>query len=672
MKYKLFIIAFLCLFMSSGAGAQRIQKQEYLRFNPDYHFYPSGDPTGLFYHDGKYYNAWGRYYGTDFVHWTATDAARRLNELRAMLADPSVSEAEKDEIRRKMMAGRLGGSGSIVVDEDNVAGFGKNAWLAYYHNELQPFRTQVIGMSYSTDEGATWKRYEEKYPVLNINSREIRDPKIFWHDKTQKWIMAIGWAEAPKVKFFSSVNLIDWEFMSDFGPWGAVNGVWECVDFFPLAVDGNPDNVKWVIAISVQPYTGQYFVGDFDGTRFVLDEDFARQLTYDHVPQGDVLFDFERGIDEWDMEGESFYESPTDVSLYRQGAVMGRVGRYYVDSYSNEGRSTGKITSPEFEITRNCLNFLIGGAYNPGKSCINLIIDGEVVRTETGRNASSMQWSGWDVSEYRGKKGRIQVVDAVPDGSSYVYVDHIMLCDELKVMEPQKAFWFDYGQDFFAVRSWNTYAPDEDRVVWTAWMGSWRYNGLEPVSGIQSIPREVSLKTFPEGIRLVQKPIEELQTLREGKTDIEGTVFEGVWSPKKLDPKNNVYELIVEFENIDSEEFGVRVCVGDQEKTSVGYDVTEEELYFDRRYSGLNDFIDFHPAVFKGPMKNRSNTVKLHLFVDNCSVEVFGNDGETCISNKIYPSEDSTGIEFFSYGGDVRVRSVEYYPLKGGVMKNEM
>ena len=120
MKCKLFIIGLLCLFMYSGVNAQRIQKPEYRRFNPHYHFYPSGDPTGLFYYDGKYYNAWGRYYGTDFVHWTATDASRKFNELRARLTDVSVSQEEKDEIRRKTMASRLGGSGSIVVDEHNV------------------------------------------------------------------------------------------------------------------------------------------------------------------------------------------------------------------------------------------------------------------------------------------------------------------------------------------------------------------------------------------------------------------------------------------------------------------------------------------------------------------------------------------------------------------------
>ena len=668
MKNWKHLLSISLLLVYFGGLAQRPQNPEYKRFNPEYHFYPSGDPTGLFYHDGKYYNAWGRYSGTDFVHWTATEASAARAQMTVRLSDSSISQEERDEIRKMMAKNRLGGSGSIVVDEHNVAGFGKDAWLAYYHNELQPFRTQVIGLSYSTDKGATWTRYEEKYPVLNINSREVRDPKIFWHEKSGKWIMAIGWAEAPKVKFFCSQNLIDWEFMSDFGPWGATNGVWECVDFFPLAVDGDKNNVKWVIAISVQPYTGQYFIGDFDGTRFVLDEEFAHQLTYDYAPAGDVVFDFEKGIDEWELEGESFYESPTDVSLYRQGAVMGRVGRYYLDSYHNEGKSSGKATSPEFEITRNFINFLIGGAYYPDVSCINLLIDGEVVRTETGRNASSMQWSGWDVSEFRGKKARIQVVDAVADGSSYVYVDHVMLCDELEVMQPQKAFWFDFGQDFFAVRSWNTYAPDEDRVIWTAWMGSWRYNGLEPVRGIQSVPREVCLKTFPEGIRLVQKPIEELQSLRTRTSVFDPAEFEGVWTPKRLAPEKNVYELIVEFENVDSEEFGVRVCVGENEKTSVGYKVAEEQLYFDRRFSGLNDFIDFHPAVFSGPMKNRDNTVRLHLFVDNCSVEVFGNDGETCISNKIYPSEGSTGIEFYSYGGSVKVKSVEFHQLAGGVM----
>lgn len=127
--------------------------------------------------------------------------------------------------------------------------------------------------------------------------------------------------------------------------------------------------------------------------------------------------------------------------------------------------------------------------------------------------------------------------------------------------------------------------------------------------------------------------------------------------------------MVVEFENINAEEVGVRVCVGNDEKTTIGYNLAAEDLYFDRRYSSHEHIVDFHEAVFHGPMKNRYETVKLHLFVDNCSVEVFGNNGETCISNKIYPSEGSTGIEFFCNGGKARVKSVEFYPITGHVMK---
>ena len=66
--------------------------------------------------------------------------------------------------------------------------------------------------------------------------------------------------------------------MSDFGPANAVGGVWECPDLFPLAVDGDPAKTKWVMVVNLNPggiqggSAGQYFVGDFDGTRFTADD----------------------------------------------------------------------------------------------------------------------------------------------------------------------------------------------------------------------------------------------------------------------------------------------------------------------------------------------------------------------------------------------------------------
>ena len=664
MKTKIILILFILISFKSAVYSQA--RGDYAKWNPSYHYYPSGDPTGLFYYNGLYYNQWGAALSKDLVHWEFTEQGRRSTRNRQSQQDPNFTDAQRDSLRRTQV--RLGGSGSIVVDWKNTGGFGDGKTpplLSFFHNGVQPWSTQVVGMAYSNDLATTWTRWENN-PILDINSREFRDPKVFWHEPTQKWVLAIGWAEIPKIMFFNSDNLIEWTFQSEFGPWGATNGVWECVDLFPLMVDGNPQNEKWALIISVQPFKGQYFIGSFDGKRFVMDEDFVQQLSAEkYKPQGDLLFDFENGIDDWQLEGDAFLQSPTSMALYRQGAVMAKEGNFFINSTHNQAGGTGKITSPEFIINKNYLNFKIGGGYFPGKTAVNLLVNGKIVRTETGKNANNLQWAGWDVSEFRGKTVRLEVVDEMSTGFGCIYLDHVMLCDEPAVNEPENAFWADFGADFFAVRAWNNYAENENRVIWTAWMGSWRYADVDPVRGIQTVPREVKLKTFPEGIRLIQLPIDELKSLRNAKqtTSVTGEIFEGIWSHKKIKPSKNCYELIVEIENIDAKEFGLKVCVGNEEKTTIGYNIVEESFYVDRRDSGFDSFSGLFPEVNKGFLKNRNNQLKLHLFVDNCSVEVFGNDGEAVISTKIYPDPSSLGIEFFSNNGKINVKTIDLYEL---------
>ena len=584
-----------------------------------------------------------------------------------MLRDSTLPKSVRDSIARNdsivRRQSRLGGSGTIVVDWNNTSGFGKNGappLISLFHNGVPPWSTQVVGIAYSNDTAKTWTRYE-KFPVLDINSREFRDPKVFWYAPTQKWIMVIGWAESPKVKFFSSPNLKDWELMSDFGPWGAVDGVWECADFFPLSVDGNASKIKWVLAISVQPQNAQYFIGDFDGTRFTLDPQFAQALSNtDYLPKGDVVFDFEKGIDEWKMEGDAFVESPSNQALFQQGAIMGQQGRFFINSFHNRGTGKGKITSPAFKMAKTYLDFLSGGNYIPNEESINLLIDNKVVRSHTGNNSGGLRWTSWDVSEFKGKTATIEIVDNSSNGA--IYADHIMLTDKPVDTGRQKAFWTDYGADFFAVRSWNNYAENENRRIWTAWMGSWRYGGTEPVRGIQTIPRELSLKTFPEGVRLVQSPIKELQSLRVNERTTDQNTFEGIWAPAKISPTKNTYEIEVEFENMAAQEFGMQLYVGGDQKTIVGYSVKNQEIYVDRRNSGLDNFIGLFEEISKGPLKNRNNHLKLHIFLDNCSVEVFANDGETVLSSKIYPDPSSVGIQFFSKG-KVKVTSFKIWDL---------
>jgi sucrose-6-phosphate hydrolase SacC (GH32 family) len=233
------LLTVTCIF-----GQPRTQNPEYKKYNPAYHFYPTGDPTGLFYLGGYYYNNWGTAYSTDFVHWKRSASYA----WRQRLSDSTLTPAERDALRAKLAASRLGGSGTIVVDWNNSSGFGKEGkppLISLWHNDTQPWGNQVVGLAYSNDTAKNWTRHE-KFPLLDVNNREFRDPLVFWHQPTQKWIMAIGLAEASKVKFFNSSNLKDWTFMSEFGPWGAVDGVWECADFFPLFVDGDTAKIKWV------------------------------------------------------------------------------------------------------------------------------------------------------------------------------------------------------------------------------------------------------------------------------------------------------------------------------------------------------------------------------------------------------------------------------------------
>ena len=246
-------------------------------------------------------------------------------------------------------------SGSAVVDWKNTSGFGTGdnpPLIAIYTGHTESEQTQ--NLAYSNDHGRTWTKYAGN-PVIAIGAREFRDPKVFWHEATRQWIMVTVLADQHKVRFDGSPDLRHWTHLSDFGPAGAIDGVWECPDLFPLAIEGQPEQMKWVLKVDVLKGIGaQYFIGDFDGTRFINDA--------------------------------------TDDQILR----------------------------------------------------------------------------------------------------------------------------VDYGNDFYAAQSWSD-MPD-GRRIWIGWLNNWEYANLIPTSpwrGLFSVPRELHLRQYPEGLRLIQQPVEELKQLRQ-------------------------------------------------------------------------------------------------------------------------------------------------------------
>lgn len=151
-----------------------------------------------------------------------------------------------------------------------------------------------------------------------------------------------------------------------------------------------------------------------------------------------VIADFEANTyGKWKVEGEAFGNGPAKGGLDGQMGVSGFQGKGFVNSYHGRDGSTGKLTSPEFEIVRPHISFLIGGGGHSDRTCINLLIDGEVVRSATGSNVDSggderLEWTSWDVKALIGKKANLQIIDAHTGGWGHINIDQIVQSDKAR------------------------------------------------------------------------------------------------------------------------------------------------------------------------------------------------------------------------------------------------
>ncbi|MCW5848088.1 MAG: glycoside hydrolase family 32 protein [Anaerolineae bacterium] len=233
--------------------------------------------------------------------------------------------------------------------------------------------------------------------------------------------------------------------------------------------------------------------------------------------------------------------------------------------------------------------------------------------------------------------------------------------------DKETTLWADLGSDFYAPQSWSD-TPD-GRRIWLAWMNNWTYAQHIPTStwrGSFSVPREVSLLTTPEGIRLVQQPIEELGQLRGEHWEWRDEVV-GPESDLLDEVRGETVEIVAEFEIEDledSDRFGFRVRTGPGEYTTIGYGTKARTLYVDRAQSGD---VAFHPAfaaIHTAGMEPVDGIVKLHILVDRSSVEVFGNDGLVVFTERIFPSSDSLGLELFLDGEQVNLNALDIWQLE--------
>lgn len=474
---------------------------------PQYHFTPEAnwmnDPNGMVYYAGEYHlfyqyhpyglqwgpMHWGHAVSKDLVHWEHLPIALSPDDNGTIF------------------------SGSAVVDWNNTSGFQtgtEKPLVAIYTQDNAG--NQVQSIAYSNDKGRTWTKYSGNPVIPNPGIKDFRDPKVFWHKGTNKWVMVL--AAGDRIKIYTSSNLKKWTYASEFGQGhGSQGGVWECPDLFELPVDGNTNQKKWVLQVSlgngaISGGSGmQYFVGSFDGTTFV-----------------------------------------------------------------NEN-------------------------------------------------------------------------------------------------EPSQVLWTDYGKDFYAAVSWSDIPSSDGRRLWLGWMSNWQYANDVPTTpwrSAMSIPRKLELKTTSEGVRVIQTPVTELESIR-------GVSHQ--WTNKTISPigdnllsgiSGDAFEINAEFQVNTSQatEFGFKVRKGGNQYTTIGYDKTSSSLFVDRTRSGN---VTFNPSFNNGkhsaPLQPVNGKVKLRIFVDRSSIEVFGNDGQKVITDVILPDVTSKDLEVYALNGSVKLNNLTVHPI---------
>jgi len=248
------------------------------QYRPQFHFSPEknwcNDPNGLVYNNGVYHlfyqhnpfgnvwghMTWGHATSKDLIHWKHLPIA--IQEENGVMIF----------------------SGTCVVDKNNTSGFGKNGkipMVAVYTGHIENVN-QSQHIAYSLDDGITWTKYPHN-PVLDLHKKDFRDPKIFWHEQKRYWVMALMFPVEHIMQLYSSKNLKEWNYLSDFGPAGDTSGVWECPDLTQVPIEGMPGKKKWLLQTS-QNANMQHFVGVFDGAKFTNENPAGKIYRPDYGP----------------------------------------------------------------------------------------------------------------------------------------------------------------------------------------------------------------------------------------------------------------------------------------------------------------------------------------------------------------------------------------------------
>jgi beta-fructofuranosidase/levanase/fructan beta-fructosidase len=629
MKFKKHVFLLKSLLMTIliiGCSNNNSKKPEVMsteKYRPAYHFTPDenwmNDPNGMVFYEGEYHlfyqfnpfgntwghMSWGHAVSKDLVKWEHLPLAL----------------AEENDI--------MIFSGSAVVDWNNSSGFGidnKPPLVAIYTGHEEKNRKQYQSIAYSNDKGRTWTKYEQN-PVLDIGMKDFRDPKVFWYEPEKKWVMVVALSLERKLHLYSSTNLKDWDFLSEFGPQNAVDGIWECPDLFEMKA--NDGKNKWVLGINLGRHSvaggsgGQYLVGTFNGKEFIADESSISEIEK-YTPPSTFI---------------ASTKNSSNEKLSQETASLLNSDFFILDDDKK------RHTSKPFEITADYLNFSLATLANSEEHIPNLElwIDNELIRNSANNELNLIEWKAWNLEDYIGKTAQLKIDKTKNEEDITMIIDQLHQNNKAAYSETEKTQWMDYGTDFYAAVSWSDIPKEDGRRLWIGWMNNWHYANEIPSGkwrSSMSIARSLELVKKETGYQLVQHPVEEIKEYRTAVFETDKTTINDF--NNKLNDLNlsDQFEAVFEVELQDLEQ--IKMLFGDSKKPAILWEYdSKTELVSTERFANGNEY--FHPKFsnhqqFK--VEPESGILTVRLFVDRNSLEIFHQKGKVVSTQLMYPIND--------------------------------
>ena len=239
-------------------------------------------------------------------------------------------------------------------------------------------------------------------------------------------------------------------------------------------------------------------------------------------------------------------------------------------------------------------------------------------------------------------------------------------------VESSRGVWVDYGRDNYAGVTWSDIPADDGRRLFLGWMSNWDYAREVPTTAWRSamtVPRALTLHRTPIGPRLYSAPVKELRMLRTETVSMPAQRLDGTVDIRM--PRGTTaaaaevdLEFLVTPGAASDVALELRNAAG--ETYRVGLDVARKQFYSDRTAIPHAFSAKFATAIHRAPRIATDSIVRMQLYLDRASVELFADGGATVLTDIVFPSEDFATMRFVVRGAAVKLRYATISGLRAG------